>query len=233
VRGDHDTGGVAPVFAPGLPVSTRRRLLRASRSSRDDWDFPKRQVLHRDQMVGPVALDVPSRHLLIRAQRAIRSVLSSQVYAASLHSTPDETVLRQHEWDIAVALRDISELRAEQASTPAATRPGPMTAAVLDSHQRALALAWEATASRTSALERYAGQVMAADAAQRDWEEAVRASGRNDKYLDLVARTAADEHAIAEISALTQQAAAAAQAFQDTLANATLAAEALALPPTS
>ena len=34
---------------------------------------------------------------------------------------------------------------------------------------------------------------------ERDWRAAVKASDRNDQYLDLIARTAADEHAITEI----------------------------------
>lgn len=189
-----------------------------------------RQVRYRDQIVGPLALDLSCRQLLLRAQRAIASVISSQVYATELHNTPHESVLRQHEWEIAIALRDITELRAEHASTAVAGKPGPMTAAVLDSHQRALTLAWEATGSRVTGLERYAAQLEAADAAQQDWRDALKASGRNDKYLDLVARTAADEYAIAEISSLTKQAALAAQSFTDSLQHATLAAEALTLP---
>jgi hypothetical protein len=69
-----------------------------------------RQVLYREQIVGPLALDPPCRQLLRRAQRAIASVVSSEVYATDLHSTPHESVLRQHEWEIAIALRDITEL---------------------------------------------------------------------------------------------------------------------------
>jgi hypothetical protein len=105
-----------------------------------------------------------------------------------------------------------------------------MTAAVLGSQQRALELASEATTFRIEALERYAHQLLAADAAKRDWEGAIMASGRNDIYRELVARTAADEQAIAEITDLTMQATAAAQAFQDSLHQVDLAAEALALP---
>ena len=190
---------------------------------------PMRQIRYRDKIVGPLALDLSCHQLLLRAQRAIVSVLSSEVYAADLRNTPNESVLRWHEWEIAIALRDITELRVEHASSASAGGPGPMTAAVLESHERALTLAWDATESRVNALERYAAQLEAADAAQQDWRGALRASGLNDRYLDLVARTAADEHAIAEISSLTQQAAAAAQAFRDSLQHATLAAEALAL----
>jgi hypothetical protein len=52
----------------------------------------------------------------------------------------------------------------------------------------------------------------------------------NDRYRDLVARTAADEHATMEIAGLAEQAAEAGQALRETLQQATLAAEALALP---
>jgi hypothetical protein len=45
-----------------------------------------------------------------------------------------------------------------------------------------------------------------------------------------VARTAADQHATAEITGLAEQGAEAAQAFREILQRAALAAEALALP---
>jgi hypothetical protein len=80
------------------------------------------------------------------------------------------------------------------------------------------------------ALERLATQVAAAEAALQDWETAHQLAARNDKYLDLVARTAADEQASAEISGLADQAAEAGRLMRETLAQATLAAEALALP---
>ena len=141
-------------------------------------------------------------------------------------------MLRWHEWDIAAALREITRLRAELASSAAAGAAGPLAAAVLDSQQRALTLARGATEARVRALERYAAQVEAADMAQQDWLSALRLSGLNNRYLDLVARTAGDEHALAEITGLTEQAAAAAQVFRGSLRQATLAAEALVLPPT-
>jgi hypothetical protein len=80
-------------------------------------------------------------------------------------------------------------------------------------------------------LEHFAEQVTAADNAKHDWERAVEVSDFNEKYRDLVASTAVDEIAIAEIAGMTEQAAAAAQVFNDSLHEASLAAEALALPP--
>jgi hypothetical protein len=66
---------------------------------------------------------------------------------------------------------------------------GPLAAAVLDSQQRALTLARDATEARVGALEHYAAQVESVDAAQQDWLGALRLSGLNSQYLDLVART--------------------------------------------
>jgi hypothetical protein len=227
----YEAWDIAPVVNPSLPANRRQRMIRRS-SAPIPAARPvlMRQVLHRDEVVGPLALDRPCRQLLRRVQRVIARVLASGVYAADSHATVPESVLRRHEWEIASALRDITELRAEFAASASAAGPGPMTAAVLASQRRALTLAQDAVASRVSALERYAAQVEAADAAQRDWHDAMRVAGMNDKYLDLVARTAADQHAIAEITDLTEQAALAARVFDDTLQQVTLAAEALALP---
>jgi hypothetical protein len=74
-----------------------------------------RQVLYRDEVVGPLALDLSCRQLLLRAQRAIARILASGVYAADLCATMPESVLRRHEWEIAIALREITELRVEHA----------------------------------------------------------------------------------------------------------------------
>ena len=186
---------------------------------------------HSGRVIEPSSLDDSCRQLLRRAQLAIGAILSSEVYAADLLRHAAGTVtLRRHEWEIASTLREITALRAESgANLPGAAR-GPMTDAVLESHRRALAVAQEATASRVHAIERYAAQVRVADAARLDWQNALKIAGLNDRYLDLLARTAADEHAIAEITSLTEQASAANEAFGESLHHATLAAEALVLP---
>ena len=116
--------------------------------------------------------------------------------------------------EIAAALREITRLRAELAASAAAGGAGPMAAAVLDSQQRAVTLARDATEARVGALESYAVQAQAADAAQQDWLSALRLSALNSQYLDLVARTAAGEHALAEITGLTEQAVTAAEVFR-------------------
>lgn len=222
---------IMPVANPALRGRKRRRLIRGS-LAHDPVGLvePLYQLRHRDQVVVPSALDRVSRELLIRAQTAISSALDSVIDGAV--QSPDilaELTLRWHEWQIAIALRDITDLRAEHEFNAAASA-GPLTDSILGPQQRALQLAQDAIESRVTALERYAAEVLAARSAFRDLQDALRISNMNDKYLALVAHTAADEHAITEISGLTDQATAAAQAARESMRQVGLAAAALALP---
>ncbi len=195
------------------------------RSSRRDL-----RLCH-SKVIFPENLDETCRALLGRSQSAIRVILGSHVRAAGLLGNPvDDELLRQHEWEIADKLREITSLRALLAANTPGTPAGPMTADVLRAQQRAIGVAQEATTSRILALERYAGQITAADDADRDWQLATRLSMLNGKYLDLVARTASDDYATAEIAGLTDQLAAAARARNDRLHDADLAASVLMLP---
>jgi hypothetical protein len=139
-------------------------------------------------------------------------------------------VLRQHEWGIATALRGLTRRRAEHQVALREGEPGPATAAVLEGQQRALELALGSIESRVAALERYAAALEAADAAERDMERALRVSSRNDSYLDLVARTAADTLAVTELADVTEQATIPKKAYLESLHRAGLAAEVLSLP---
>jgi hypothetical protein len=228
--GNAGAAGVEPVVNPSLGEAKRRRLMRMAKEQVAGRVGPVRQIRRRDEIVSPLALELQCRKLLQRAQRAIATIVTSEVYADDLRTAVQESVLRRHEWEIAVPLREITELLLDLASSYAGGTAGPMTTAILVSQNRAISLARDATTTRVLALESLAAQVAAAEAARRDWETAHRMAANNDKYLDLVARTAADQHATAEITGLAEQAAQAAQAFRETLQQATLAAEALALP---
>ncbi|HUA41216.1 MAG TPA: hypothetical protein VMA32_06615 [Streptosporangiaceae bacterium] len=181
---------------------------------------------HSDKIIFPHDLHGTDRLLLARAQNAVDTILGSQVRVAGLLEA-DEPALRRHEWDIACTSRELTRVRALPGADAEA---GAMTAAVLEAQQRALALAEEATISRIRALERYAEQVAAADDAHRDWQAALRQSGLNDFYLDLVARTAADELAVTELDELTDRAAITAQVLTSSLRDANVAAAVVALP---
>ncbi len=178
-----------------------------------------------DRVVSPYELDGSCRTILATAQSAIETILHSEVRTAGLLEA-DEPTLRRHEWEIATALRRVTSLRAiHDAQHPA----GSMTVSVHEAQQRALDVAQEATAARAAALERFAAQAAAADAAYRDWRDALELSGLNDRYLDLVAATAADEIAVAELTDLTDRAAISASALQDSLHAASQTAEVLAI----
>ena len=150
--------------------------------------------------------DSPSRVLLRRAQDAIDAVTSSAVCQADmLDRAAVQTALAGQEWDIATALREQARLRARRAEFPAVTT-GPMTAAVIGRQLHAAQLAESSIAARVEALERYAAEVRQADAAYQDWQHAARLAELHGQHLDMLARTAADEHGIAEIEAMSQQA---------------------------
>ena len=221
---------VEPVANPRLREAKRQRLIRMAKQQIAGRTGPVRQIRLLNELVSPLALERECGVLLLRAQRAIAAIVTSTVYAGDLRSAASVPALRQHEWEIAVELREITELLFDLVSSSGGGRAGPMTAPVLLSQHRAIEIARDATTARIVAIEQLAAQVAATEVARRDWETAHRMAANNDKYLDLVARTAVDERATAEITDLAQQAALAAQAFRETLQQATLAAEALALP---
>jgi hypothetical protein len=223
-------GRAEPVVYPGVREGRQRRLIRMTKEQTAGRSGPVRQVRYRDEVVSPLALESGCLELLRRAQQAVSSVVASGVYARDLRGAVEEQVLRLHEWEIAVALREITELLLDLVASAGGGTAGPMTATVLLSQNRAVTIARDATTARVLALELLAAHVAAAEAARRDWEGAHQAAAKNDKYLDLVARTAADQHATAQLTGLAEQAAQAGQALRETLARATLAAEALALP---
>jgi len=184
---------------------------------------------HRRHFVYPADLDAACWQPLHAVQRAIDVVLTSEVYRAGLLDQATHVAdLRWHEWEVARRMRDITRLRAEYAESMS-SRPGPQTAAVLTAHLRAVTVAQDATARRVVQLQRYANEIMAADLAMHDWRTAEHVARRNDRYLDLVARSEADEQAIAEITVLTQQAMRTRDTFQATLDQAALSAQALVL----
>jgi len=221
---------VEPVANPTLREAKRQRLIRMVKEQIAGRTGPVRQIRCRDQIVSPLALERECRKLLERTQHAIATIVTSRVYAGDLRGAVEEPVLRQHEWESAVALREITEFLLDLVSSYGGGTAGPMTAPVLISQNRAVSIARDATTARVLALELLAAQLAVAEAARRDWETAHRMAANNDKYLDLVARTAADQYATVEIAGLADQAGAAAQAFRETLQRAALAAEALALP---
>jgi hypothetical protein len=161
--------------------------------------------------------DARSTVLMRRAQDAVDAVTCSEVYRAGLlDEATAGAALAAQEWDIALALREQGRLRARRAEVSAATA-GAVTTALLDRQLQAAQLADSSIAARVAALERYAAEVRAADAAYRDWQQADALAELSGRHLDMLARTAADEHGIAAIGAMSQQALAVRLALRELL----------------
>jgi hypothetical protein len=150
--------------------------------------------------------DQPARALLRRAQDAIDAVTGSEVCRVGLlDDSATILALAEQEWDIAVTLREHGQLRGLR-SRQALGEVGPRTAEVRKGQADAARLADASIAARVAELERYAGEVRSADAAYQDWLRARALTEDGGRHQDMLARTAADEHGVAEIDALCRQA---------------------------
>jgi hypothetical protein len=158
--------------------------------------------------------DGRARALLRRAQDAVDAVNASRVNRAGLLDGAGTAELGWQEWDIAVTLREQARLRGLRASLPELSAGSP-AARLLQRHRDAATTAERSVAERVSALERYADEVRQADAAYRDWEHHAAVAQLSGQHLDLLARTAADEHGIAAIDAMSEQARAVRQALRE------------------
>ena len=179
-----------------------------------------------EHYVGPHDLDMTCGLSLSRAQRAINYILDSDVYKDGLSDVRvSPPVLREHEWTVARDSRNLTQRRSDY-TKDSKSPSGPMTAEVLISQRRALDQASNSIERKVSALEQYAETLRNADAMRHDLMRAQEVASRNEKYLDLVAQTAANERDTAEITAITEQDK---RAFQYSLQQASLAAEVLIL----
>jgi hypothetical protein len=161
-------------------------------------------------------LDARARVLLRRAQDAVHAIDSAEIVRADLLDEPaTSALLAEQEWQIALAVRDQARLRARRPGL-AEPSPGSPAAELLDDHRRAARAAEQSTADRVAALERYAAEVHGADAAYRDWRQHAAIADLTGQHLDLLARTAADQHGITELDALTQRARTLRRSFTET-----------------
>jgi hypothetical protein len=107
---------------------------------------------------------------------------------------------------------------------------GPMTADVIKPQKQADAIVLESVTSSLLNLERYASWMKKVDVTYRDWIGAQKAERLNERYRNLLAKTAADKLAAEEFNRLAKRAAEAERAFRQSVHEANLAAEILALP---
>jgi hypothetical protein len=171
---------------------------------------------YRGRYLTGADLDARARVLLRRAQDAINAIDSAAIVRADLlDELSTSALLAEQEWQIALALREQARLRALRSALAGPT-PGSPAAELLDDHRRAARAAEQSTADRVAALERYAAEIYRADTAYRDWRQHAAIAELTGPHLDLLARTAADDHGTAELNALTERVRLLRQSFTET-----------------
>jgi hypothetical protein len=150
----HASWDISPVVDPDLPARRRQKIFdRAGLRDPVGVPEPAYQLADRDILVVPSTLDAPSRAVLLRTQNVIATALAAgDSDVIELGRGVLERTLLRHEWEIAVALREITDLREEHAMNAAASR-GPRTQAVLRSQQGPLGRSQAAMEARVAALE--------------------------------------------------------------------------------
>ncbi|GGP99729.1 hypothetical protein GCM10010187_14340 [Actinomadura coerulea] len=141
--------------------------------------------------------------LVRRAQDAVAAVLGSDVDAAGLLDDIANTLeLPRQEWAIATTCAEVTRINRQLRSLRKSdTGLGEM----LEPQQRALAVTIEGVGRRVAALEGYAERTAAADAAYREWQVMEELDDLRADVQELLARTARDELAVAEIGHLAEK----------------------------
>ncbi|MDX3207716.1 hypothetical protein ABZZ79_22725 [Streptomyces sp. NPDC006458] len=186
----------------------------------------RRLASAQQHLVHPKDLTADAQELLARAQRAMTAVLDSKVHREKwLDAQRNEAAFPRQEWAIAQDLRNYSRVTHKDQRAPRET-DNATVAELLTSRRRVLATSLHGIERRVAALEAYAGQVAEADARYAEVREIERLAASSDELLDLLARTAADDLAVAEIDRLTDEAAVVASTFTKALESAKQAAAA-------
>jgi hypothetical protein len=176
-----------------------------SRQMSEDAYRARALRMRRDRYVTPEDLDPEAQELLARAQRAVQTVLESQVHAEGLLDAADNALtLPQQEWETAQTLARQSRLRADQAEILAAGVE-PQVEAALRPLRDKLDLAVQAVTRRIEALEHYAERALAADQAFRAHQQLEELSARAHEYDELLADAIRDELAVPPLQRLAEQ----------------------------
>jgi hypothetical protein len=209
---------------------------------RKQQELERNQELQRQRSIRR-GLDQDFAELLRRAEVAVKDILESEARAEDLLDPPvDDELLKDGVQRILSAGAKITNLRAKQRaiitkSLPKSEQyereertPGSMTSAVLGPQQQALAMVLSSMTSQVENLENYASAVQKVDATHRDWISSQEAERLNDPVRDVLAEMVRDKLAAEEFNRLTERTSMAEQAFRQSIHEANLAAETLALP---
>lgn len=236
--------GVAGLWAGQLQGKERARALERQQAA--ELQRRRKQEEYRQWSIRQ-GLDHDCAELLRRAEIAVNAIVGSDAHASDLLDPPvDEKLLRDCIQRILLAGAKITDLRARQRaiaikSLPKSEQPsrryerdertpGPMTGAVLEPQQQALAMVLRSMTSHAENLERYASSIKKVDASYRDWMGSQEAGSLNDSVRDVLAEMVQDKLAVEELNRLAERTSLAEEAFRQSIQEAHLAAETLALP---
>jgi len=223
---------------------------------RRQQQLERQQELQRQWFIKK-GLDLDCAELLRRAEAAVKDILESDARAENLLDPPvDEKLLQEGVERVLSAGAAVTDLRDKQRSIAVRSlpkseqvdlgsasgsapnpshegeplTPGPMTGAVLEPQQQALAMVLSSMTSRVENLEGYASSVRNVDATYRDWVGSQEAERLNAPVRDVLAEMVKDKLAAEEFNRLTERTSMAEHAFRQSILQANLAAETLALP---
>jgi hypothetical protein len=201
----------------GTYRSTRRRIRAAQ--------------VHANRFILPEDLDYPCQMLLRRAQNAVEAIMASRVHRDGLIDTIDNRVsLPEEVWQIAQRLRKLSAMHAEHGKiVPRELPPGMEDA--FKPYTTALDAAWTSLSHRVRHLEKYAKQVIKADKVYHAHWRLEALAAKTPEYQQLIADTVRDELAHERIRELADQAAHVRKLFEESIAQARLAAGELIRTP--
>ncbi|MFJ2882463.1 hypothetical protein ACIQGT_13905 [Streptomyces sp. NPDC093108] len=168
--------------------------------------------------------------LLARFVRASGAIMRSKVHAADLlDSQRNKVVIPAQQWELATALREYSRIVRQE---PERSKAGGAVSGLLDARSAALAASLAGCERRVVALEEYAAQTAEADRQYQEMQQVQQIAAQSEDILNLLASTARDDLAVAEIQGIAGEAAALAEVFSATVEKARGAAV-LALPRAS
>ncbi|MGV9320520.1 hypothetical protein [Streptomyces sp. NPDC003660] len=184
---------------------------------------------HRGKYVCPCDLEQEDRTLLLRAAKAVDSILKSTAHEMGIvDKVRNDAELCEILWKVAKDAEKINRLAIRHWGASAVSA-GAAVDSVLSSQASALETSRKHVTARVAALEEYAHQVKEIDSLLAQKKQLERLDSSNDEYLDLVAQTSGDETATQRVKSAGEEAIVAADPLAEAVQRASDAAE-LALP---
>ncbi|MFI1213608.1 hypothetical protein ACH4UV_39320 [Streptomyces sp. NPDC020802] len=184
---------------------------------------------HTGKYVCPCDLEQEDRTPLLRAAKAVDSILASTAHEMGIvDKVRNGAELHEMLWKIAKDAEKINRLAMKHWGASAISA-GAAVDSVLSSQLSALEISRQHATTRVAALEEYARQVKEIDSLLTQQKQLELLDSTNDEYLDLVAQASGDDTATQRVKSAGEEAVVAADPLAEAVQRARDAAE-LALP---